>query len=68
MDIKNVWNQLTFWTFVGGFNYQDDKRHYIFPYVALGYIIMIMLLVIERKSEVWISSKFGCQGKTLQYL
>jgi hypothetical protein len=25
-------------------------------------------LVLERKSEIWINSKFGCKGTTLEFL
>jgi hypothetical protein len=67
-DVNDSYNLWAYWTFIGGINYQNDKRHYSFFYQSLGYILMIMLLVIERKSEVWINTRFGCEQNTMEYL
>ena len=68
LDSISDYDYFVWYTFLGGLNYQDDKRHYNFAYQSLGYTIMIILMVIERKSEVWISSRFGCEGNTLEHL
>lgn len=68
LDPLQFYNQLIMWAFFGGVGFQEDKRHYSFLYQSLGYTIMILLCVLERKSEIWISSRFGCEGNTLDYL
>lgn len=66
--MNTVWNTYTFWAFLLGIDYQEDLRHYSFFYCSFGQLMMILLLVLEWKSEIWINSWFGCSGNTYDQL
>lgn len=51
-----------FYSFFVGVNYNEQIRGNTYFYEISGYLLVLLLLVIERKSQIWLSNKFGFEG------
>lgn len=54
---ESTWNFLIILTFLFGFNSTENTAGYSFGYQCLGYLIILILLVIEQKSQLWLKDK-----------
>ena len=63
-DNSNFWEDIIFVTFYGGFNYNKQENGESYFGQMYGYIIILVLLILERKSEVWLTNKFGYEKST----
>jgi hypothetical protein len=59
---SSFWEDLTFYTFFAGVNYTEEEGGNTYMYEIYGYLVILILCVLERKSEIWLSSKFGFLG------
>lgn len=51
-----------FYSFFVGVNYNDQIGGNTYFYEIGGYLLILLLLVIERKSQIWLTNKFGFEG------
>jgi hypothetical protein len=55
---------LTYYTFLGGISYRKSSHaeSNSYFYEIYGYLLVLICLILERKSQVWLRRKFGFVG------
>jgi hypothetical protein len=53
---------MVFYSFYLGVNYNNQIGGNTYFYEIGGYLLVLLLCVIERKSQIWLSNKFGFEG------
>ena len=61
-DSSNFWENVIFMTFFAGVNYNEQLNGNSYFYEIVGFLAILLLCAIERKSEIWLSNKFGYEG------
>jgi hypothetical protein len=61
------WREVTFMSWLGGVNYhrQQENGNNYFEEIY-GYLLILVLLVLERKGQVWLRNKLGYEGSFYQ--
>ena len=57
-----TWENIIYVTFFFGINYNEQKEGDSYFYEMYGYIIILALCILERKSQIWLTSRFGYIG------
>ena len=57
-EYEEIWNTLIYTTFIFGVNSTENKSGYSFFYQWFGYLAILLLLIIEQKSQLWLKDKF----------
>ena len=55
---EGIWNFIIISSFIIGVNSTKNSGNYSFGYQCLGYLIILILLVIEQKWQLWLKDKF----------
>lgn len=64
---ENVENYIIFFCNYAGIYHSKDSKIYEFWYQAIGYVIIIGMLAIERRMQVWLSHKQGLNEDLIAY-
>lgn len=61
-DNSNFWENVIFLSFFAGVNYNEQLGGNSYFYEIVGFLAILFACAIERKSEIWLSNKFGYEG------
>jgi len=53
---------MIFYTFFAGFNHNQQENGNSYFFEISGFLIVLFLCALERKSEVWLANKYGFEG------
>jgi len=61
-DNSDFWEDVIFYTFFAGVNYNDQEGGNTYLHEIYGFLVILILCVLERKSEIWLTNKLGYVG------
>ena len=59
---QSTFDDAIFVTFFVGINYNQQTGGDSYLYEIYGFIVILVLCILERKSQIWLTSKFGYIG------
>ena len=67
-DKSRTWNNAIFVTFFVGINYNEQSGGDSYLYEMYGFIVILVLCILERKSQIWLTTRFGYIGSKYDVL
>jgi hypothetical protein len=66
-SIGPVMNNVIFFANYAGIYYSENTEIHAFSYQAMGYVMILAMLAVERRSQVWLSTKIGLTEGVSKY-
>ena len=67
-DKSTTWNNAIFVTFFVGINYNEQSGGDSYLYEMYGFIVILVFCIFERKSQIWLTTRFGYIGSKYDVL
>ena len=64
---KPTIDEITFYAFFFGTLHSEKTGIYTFAFQCSGYLLIVGLLILERKAEIWVDNRFGCSQKVIDF-
>ena len=57
-EYENTWKDIIIVSFIFGVNATENTGNYSFTYQCLGYLVIFLFCIIERKAQLWLKERF----------
>ena len=57
-EYENTWKDIIIVSFIFGVNSTENTGNYSFTYECLGYLVIFLFCIIERKAQLWLKDRF----------